>query len=160
MVPAAPDAWPSLALRGNLEPRLCKPSLRFPGNANFRARDKTAKPPPRPLPATRRDFRHARKPANCGHLSSVLGNLRSRGSAWWSSHCIVAAWHREQWSAIKMILACMSSAAAPTVSAHAEARRRNHAQVPSVVGPVGKLILLRSQAARSIALQQLVTKHS
>jgi hypothetical protein len=48
MVPAAPDAWPSLELRGNLEPRLCKPSLRFPGNANFRARDKTAKPPLKP----------------------------------------------------------------------------------------------------------------
>jgi hypothetical protein len=24
---------------GNLEPSLCKPSLRFPGNANFKARD-------------------------------------------------------------------------------------------------------------------------
>jgi hypothetical protein len=78
MVPAARDAWPSLALRGNFEPSLCEPILRFPGNANFRARDTTPKPPLRLSPDPHGDFAVPRSPPTAGIRCLFRKSLQNR----------------------------------------------------------------------------------
>jgi hypothetical protein len=55
-----------LKIGGNLRPSLCETNLRFPGNANFRARDKTPKPPLRLILALAETFAEPRSPPIAG----------------------------------------------------------------------------------------------
>jgi hypothetical protein len=92
MVQAASGAWPSLDLRKNLEPSLCKPRLRFPGNANFRARDKAAKSLLRLCRPLVETFATSEKPANCGQPSTgERMRVRPRFTCVWRSWACICA---------------------------------------------------------------------
>jgi hypothetical protein len=67
MVSAVRDPRTTFAIRVGVEPSLCEPNLRFPGNGNLGAETQAPKAAPETELRSRGDQLPVRKPANCGH---------------------------------------------------------------------------------------------